>query len=127
MLPKLFPYFTYSIAAALALPMLITVPFIGMFVTLPFAHLLPLYEKLFSGNFSSDGEHIEFAFASIELKTDEAWFFYGSFFFVIGMIITLIKFISLSVPVLNNRKSFWAILVMVLGIIPAYFLIQYIL
>lgn len=106
--------------------MMMAIPFVGMFVTLPFAHLLPLYEKLFSGNFSSDGEHIEFAFASIVLKTDEAWLFYCSFFFIIGMIITLVKFVSLSVPALNNKKAFVAMLLIVIGIIPAfsYLLVQ---
>ena len=120
MLPKLFPYFTYSIAAALALPMLITIPFIGMFILLPFSHLIPFYEKVFSGNFSSTGEHVEFGFAWLELKSDEAWLFYGSFFFVIGMIITLLKFVSLSVPVLNNKKAFLALVLLVLGILPAF-------
>jgi hypothetical protein len=64
---------------------LFQLPFISAFMFLPLIPFAMVYDALIPGEFSATGTHVEIGFAWITLITWQAWVFYGSFFFLVGL------------------------------------------
>lgn len=70
--------------------LLLRLPFINMFLVIAISPFVEWYDSMIPGEFTSTGHHVEFiSFIGILLKTWQAWVFYGSSFFVFGLIVTM--------------------------------------
>jgi predicted histidine transporter YuiF (NhaC family) len=83
-------YIFYPILATLIGLLLLIIPFIGVFLLLPLLSFVQLYDALIPGEFTETGHHVEVGFAWIGLKTWQAWLFYGSFFFQVGLLLGIL-------------------------------------
>lgn len=78
-------YIYYPIFSTILGLLLMNVPVISVLLLLPIMPLAHGYDWLIPGYFLETGTHVEVGFLWIFLKTPEAWFFYGSFFFLLGL------------------------------------------
>lgn len=70
---------------------ILIIPIIGPLIFLPLMYLAGLYDYIIPGEFIKNSNHVDFGLLWITLKTWQAWIFYTSLFFFIGIIITIIK------------------------------------
>jgi hypothetical protein len=91
---KLPEYVLYPILGSIGGTLLFVIPVIGPLLFLPLIAFSELYDLIIPGDFSKTGEHVEVWFAGIGLKTIWAWLFYASFFFIIGLIVGLLKHLT---------------------------------
>lgn len=79
-------YVTFPLVSAVVGTLIFAfVPIIGVALLLPFLPLVELYNNFIPGNFTETSDHVEIGSAWIILKTPQAWMFYASFFFLVGL------------------------------------------
>ena len=84
---KIPTYISYPIFGSIIGLVLFQIPLLGVLLFLPLIPLAELYDAIIPGEFGSTGQYVEIGFAWIIFKTWHAWLFYGSFFFIIGLVI----------------------------------------
>lgn len=109
-------YISYPIFGAIVGTFLFVIPFLGPLLFLPLISLSELYDYLIPGNFGETGVHVEVGFAWIGLKTVWAWLFYSSFFFIVGLVVGVLKHAT-------KGKKLWFI-VSLIGILAMASLLQ---
>jgi hypothetical protein len=80
-------YVSYPILGSVIGLILFQIPLLGVLLFLPLLPLAGLYDVIIPGEFGSTGQHVEIGFAWIIFKTWQAWLFYGSFFFLVGLLL----------------------------------------
>lgn len=69
---------------------LLRLPFINMLLVIAISPFIEWYNSIIPGEFTSTGQHIEYiTLVGIVIKTWQAWLFYGSSFFLFGLIVTM--------------------------------------
>jgi hypothetical protein len=97
-------------------PILFT--FVGTFLLSPFYIIFfPLfiaYNWFVPGQFLESGYHVDLFFPGIIINSIEAWFFFGSFFFLLGLAVGTFKYCSRA-----SKQKLWlraVVIILVLAI-----------